>query len=96
MGTSRHCDICKLYKQLADGSSSVHRYSLRRPINHRKSNKTAQGLPAAAGGIDLCDECWKNVASKNLSPAKQKAALERYHFSGMPLGMANSRPNGHG
>lgn len=71
MSTQRACDVCHMFRQRADGSVSVRRYTLRREDDQTRSNGLRLNRKqVSAGGIDLCHECWEKIAAPNLNPKK--------------------------
>lgn len=74
MGTQRYCDVCKSYRMDRQGHSTIHRYGLSRqlpvPGKMRPNRPNSQAFKRERhyGSIDLCDQCWKEIAEPKTRP----------------------------
>jgi hypothetical protein len=71
VSTQRACDVCHMYRQRADGTPAVMRYSLKRDVvDYRQNHNRFGRKQISCGGIDLCDECWQRIGQPRQNPRK--------------------------
>ncbi len=70
MGLQKYCDHCKRFES-ENPKIVVTRYTLRNEVVREQKDGNRMGrVQQSAGGIDLCEECWTNIAKPRMNPHK--------------------------